>query len=226
MSRLTEELAEENQSLLRLAASPMIWAAHFLLSYITAAIWCAKVAGPDGPLGVVRVAIAMYTVLALSGIGVIGWSAFRRHSYGAAPPARRRHAGGSAPLPGVCHPAAVGPERGSDPVRGPRRRLHRELLLMRRALLVCGLLTLAAVWLGPLPQLARQAFWAHMTLHMGVVAVAPPSSPWGSPVDDSIRCATPPGCLLRFRPLSWNSSWCGPGTRRPCTMRRGMARQG
>ena len=152
----------------------MIWAAHFLLSYITAAIWCAKVAGPDGSLGVVRVAIAMYTVLALSGIGVIGWSAFRRHSYGAAPPARRRHAGGSAPLPGVCHPAAVGPERGSDPVRGPRRRLHRELLLMRRALLVCGLLTLTAMWLGPLPQLARQAFWAHMTLHMGVVAVAAP----------------------------------------------------
>ena len=45
---------------------------------------------------------------------------------------------------------------------------------MRRALLVCGLLTLTAVWLGPLPQLARQAFWAHMTLHMGVVAVAAP----------------------------------------------------
>ena len=45
---------------------------------------------------------------------------------------------------------------------------------MRRALLVCGLLTLAAVWLGPLPQLARQAFWAHMTMHMGVVAVAAP----------------------------------------------------
>lgn len=45
---------------------------------------------------------------------------------------------------------------------------------MRHALLVCGGLTLAAVWLGPLPQLARQAFWAHMTLHMGVVAVAAP----------------------------------------------------
>jgi putative membrane protein len=45
---------------------------------------------------------------------------------------------------------------------------------MRRALLTFGLLTLAAVWLGPLPQLARQAFCAHMTLHMGVVAVAAP----------------------------------------------------
>jgi putative membrane protein len=45
---------------------------------------------------------------------------------------------------------------------------------MRRALLVCGCLTLAAVWLGPLPQLARRAFWAHMAMHMGVVAVAAP----------------------------------------------------
>lgn len=46
--------------------------------------------------------------------------------------------------------------------------------MMRRALLTAGLLTLAAVWLGPLPQLARQAFFAHMTMHMGVVAVAAP----------------------------------------------------
>jgi putative membrane protein len=45
---------------------------------------------------------------------------------------------------------------------------------MRPALLVCGLLALAAVWLGPLPQLARHAFSAHMTMHMGVVAVAAP----------------------------------------------------
>jgi putative membrane protein len=45
---------------------------------------------------------------------------------------------------------------------------------MRGALLVCGLLTLATVWLGPLPQLAQHAFWAHMTMHMGVVAVASP----------------------------------------------------
>jgi putative membrane protein len=45
---------------------------------------------------------------------------------------------------------------------------------MRRALLMFGSLMLAAVWLGPLPQLAQQAFYAHMTMHMGVVAVAAP----------------------------------------------------
>jgi putative membrane protein len=37
-----------------------------------------------------------------------------------------------------------------------------------------GLLALAAAWLTPLPQMARAAFWAHMTMHMCVVAVASP----------------------------------------------------
>jgi putative membrane protein len=45
---------------------------------------------------------------------------------------------------------------------------------MRRALLILGLLALAAAWLGPLPRLAGRAFFAHMTLHMGVVALAAP----------------------------------------------------
>lgn len=45
---------------------------------------------------------------------------------------------------------------------------------MRRALFILGLIVLAMAWLGPLPQLARHAFWAHMTMHMGVVAVAAP----------------------------------------------------
>jgi len=41
-------------------------------------------------------------------------------------------------------------------------------------LFIAGVLILAAVWLGPLPAMARQAFFAHMTMHMGVVAVAVP----------------------------------------------------
>lgn len=46
---------------------------------------------------------------------------------------------------------------------------------MRRALLLLGVLALAAVWLGPLPSLAPGSFSAHMTMHMGVVAVAAPA---------------------------------------------------
>lgn len=45
---------------------------------------------------------------------------------------------------------------------------------MRTFLLIAGLLALAAAWAGPLPALARQAFFAHMLMHMLVVAVAAP----------------------------------------------------
>ncbi len=46
--------------------------------------------------------------------------------------------------------------------------------MKRRVFMFLGLMTLAAVWLGPLPELARASFSAHMTMHMGVVAVAAP----------------------------------------------------
>lgn len=46
---------------------------------------------------------------------------------------------------------------------------------MRGALLLFGVATLLAVWLGPLPSLAPGSFSAHMTMHMGVVAVAAPA---------------------------------------------------
>ena len=46
--------------------------------------------------------------------------------------------------------------------------------MMRRFLLALGLLTLAAAWLTDLPRMASQAFFAHMAMHMAVVAVAAP----------------------------------------------------
>jgi hypothetical protein len=51
---------------------------------LTAAVWCAKVAGPDGALGPARWAIAGYAVAALIGIGMSFISALRRHRYGTA----------------------------------------------------------------------------------------------------------------------------------------------
>ena len=41
-------------------------------------------------------------------------------------------------------------------------------------LLLLGVLTLGAIWLGPLPRLAQHSFSAHMAMHMGVVAIAAP----------------------------------------------------
>ena len=68
-------------SLWLLTMAPTIWAAHLLLCYITAAIWCARFAAPGGALGGVRTAIAWYTAVALIGIGTIGWEGFRRHTF-------------------------------------------------------------------------------------------------------------------------------------------------
>ena len=76
------QTAEKHQSLWLLTASPVIWAAHFMLCYITASIWCVKGVGPSGSLGGVRVAIAVYTAVALAAIGIIGWIGYRWHSYG------------------------------------------------------------------------------------------------------------------------------------------------
>lgn len=43
---------------------------------------------------------------------------------------------------------------------------------MRHSMLILGLAVLAAAWLGPLPE--HHAFFAHMAMHVSVVAVAAP----------------------------------------------------
>jgi hypothetical protein len=79
---MNTDLREERESLWRLVAPPAIWAAHLLLSYCTAAIYCEKVAEHDGSLGPVRIAIAIYTAVGLAGIGYFGIHGYRRHRYG------------------------------------------------------------------------------------------------------------------------------------------------
>ncbi|WP_434456120.1 hypothetical protein JQR85_10765 [Stutzerimonas urumqiensis] len=69
-------------SLWLITVSPTIWAVHFLLCYVTAAIWCARVAGRNGMLGDARLLIAAYTVVALAGIVLTAWRGYRQHSYG------------------------------------------------------------------------------------------------------------------------------------------------
>jgi hypothetical protein len=82
MSRLDEG----RESLWILVVSPALWAAHFALCYLTASIWCAKLTGPGGSLFPVRLAIGIYTALALAGIGFIGAIGYRRHRLGGARP--------------------------------------------------------------------------------------------------------------------------------------------
>jgi hypothetical protein len=78
------EVPERAESYWRLVSGPLIWTAHFMLCYVTAAVWCAKVAGPLGPLGGARVAIAAYTAVALVGIGLAAWSGWARHTFAGA----------------------------------------------------------------------------------------------------------------------------------------------
>jgi putative membrane protein len=51
--------------------------------------------------------------------------------------------------------------------------------MMQLMALAIGVVMLAFLWLGPLPSLASHSFAAHMTLHMGVVAVAAPLIAFG-----------------------------------------------
>ena len=78
---MSTQLPEAKESLWLLTASPVIWAAHFLLCYGTAAVWCAKVVGVGGSLETTRIAIFVYTLVALAAIGVIGSIGYRRHSF-------------------------------------------------------------------------------------------------------------------------------------------------
>lgn len=94
---------KKQESLWVLTVSPVIWAAHFLLCYVTAAVWCEKVVGEDGPLGLAQTAIVVYTLVALVGIGVTAWRGYRWQRSGDVPhdadtPADRRRFLGFATL--------------------------------------------------------------------------------------------------------------------------------
>lgn len=65
----------------RLVAGPVIWALHFLLSYVTVAIHCAKAPAMDAPLDDVGVTLWTYTALALVAIALFGWVGWRQHRH-------------------------------------------------------------------------------------------------------------------------------------------------
>ena len=76
------QAAESRQRLWIVPASPAIWAAHFMVCYITAALWCGMVVGRDGSLLTVRMAISAFTVVALAAIAGVWWLGYRAHASG------------------------------------------------------------------------------------------------------------------------------------------------
>lgn len=77
-------VAESRERLWLVAASPVLWAVHFLACYVTAALWCGMVMEQQGPLSNARAAILIYTAVALLAIGLVGYLGYRAHSLGAA----------------------------------------------------------------------------------------------------------------------------------------------
>jgi hypothetical protein len=75
------DLSEKKESLWMIAAAPAVWAIHFLLSYCTVAIYCAKIAAPDDSLGPARLAIFVYTLFGLAAVSFIGWRGMRRQEF-------------------------------------------------------------------------------------------------------------------------------------------------
>lgn len=71
-------LPREIESLWTLFTAPVIWAGHFLVAYVAAAVACAR--GAD--LGLVRAGIGGATILALGGIVVAGLLAWRQWGFG------------------------------------------------------------------------------------------------------------------------------------------------
>jgi hypothetical protein len=74
---MTTDLSEKKERLWTLAASPTIWALHFLAAYGIAAVYCAKL--PSASFEPARIAIVIVTALALGGVAVLGWRGWTRH---------------------------------------------------------------------------------------------------------------------------------------------------
>jgi hypothetical protein len=69
-----------------LVAGPVVWALHFLLSYVTVAIHCAKAARHAASLGGAATALWIYTALALLMIVAFGVAGWRQHRHGDSSP--------------------------------------------------------------------------------------------------------------------------------------------
>ncbi len=75
------DVSEGRDSIFVITLGPLIWVVHFLASYLTNAIYCAKYADSTREAGVVQLAILAYTVVALPLIALSAWYGYRRHRY-------------------------------------------------------------------------------------------------------------------------------------------------
>lgn len=78
------------ESLWTLFTAPTIWAVHFLVCYVGAAVYCAKRDLLAYDFTIVRSGIGIVTAVALLGILASGWLAWRQWGFGTADPPHDR----------------------------------------------------------------------------------------------------------------------------------------
>jgi hypothetical protein len=79
-------LPREIDSVWTLFTAPAVWAAHFLVCYVSAALFCAKPALTGASFGGLRVFIALITLGALSAIALSAFLAWRQWGFGSDDP--------------------------------------------------------------------------------------------------------------------------------------------
>ncbi|WP_274630991.1 hypothetical protein [Arvimicrobium flavum] len=79
-------LPKQVESLWTLFTAPVVWALHFLVCYVGAAIFCEKPALLGGDFGNLRIAIAVVTVLSLAMIALSATLAWRQWGFGTGDP--------------------------------------------------------------------------------------------------------------------------------------------
>lgn len=79
-------LPKQIESLWTLFTAPVVWAVHFLASYLGAAIFCAKQQQLAFGFDMLRLGIAAVTVIALAMIVLSAWLAWRQWGFGAHDP--------------------------------------------------------------------------------------------------------------------------------------------
>jgi hypothetical protein len=77
---MASDLSETSERLWIPIVGPVIWAVHFTLCYVTAALWCGRFASASGP-GDVRLMIGVYTAIAMAGTTASFVQGLRRHRY-------------------------------------------------------------------------------------------------------------------------------------------------
>jgi hypothetical protein len=79
-------LPKEIESLWTLFTAPAVWAVHFLVCYVWAAIYCAKRSGMEAGFDLLRLGIGAATAIALGLILLSAYLAWRQWGFGVEDP--------------------------------------------------------------------------------------------------------------------------------------------